>query len=108
MATTVFNLGGGKLHTTLSKTTINGGSAVAVSLPKCRVCVISYSTTWSDSWSRGELGVISGSAIKKDFVISNYNGMNHGTYVYTDVAESTTIDIGICPWQVNVHVACIQ
>ena len=108
MAATAFNFGGGKLHTTLSKMTINGGSAVVVSLPKCSVCVISYSTTWSDQWSRGELGVISGSATRKGFVMANYNGMNHGTYVYADVTESTKIDFGICPWQVNVHVACIQ
>ena len=108
MAATAFNSGGGKLHTTLNEMTINGGSAVVVSLPKCSVCVISYSTTWSDQWSRWGFGVISGSATGKGHVMANYNGINHNTYVYTDVTESTKIDFGICPLRVNVHVACIQ
>lgn len=108
MSATAFNFGGGKLHTTLSKKTINANADVVVTLPKCSVCVITYSTTWSDRWNRGEKGVISGSAIKKDFVIANYSAMNHGTYVYTNVAESTTIDFGSCPSQVNIQVACIK
>ena len=108
MAAIAFDFGGGKLHTTLSETTINGGSAVVVSLPKCSVCVISYSTTWSDKWSRDGLGVISGSATRKDDVMSNYSGMNHHTYIYADVAESTKIDFGVCPSQVNIQVACIK
>lgn len=96
------------MHTALSKTTIGENADVVVTLPKCSVCVITYSTRWSDKWNRNPKGVIAGSAIKKDFVMSNYSGMNHGTYVYTDVAESTKIDFGSCPWRVDVHVTCIK
>lgn len=108
MSATAFNFGRGKLHTTSSKTTINGGSAVAVSLPKCSVCVISYSTTYSSPWNRDGYGVISGSAKKIDSFMTIYNNMTFWTYIYSDVAESTTIDFGICPWRVDVHVTCIK
>ena len=96
------------MRTTLSKTTINGDSAVTVSLPKCSVCVISYSTTYSSPWKREGLGVISGSATKTDATLTCYNNMTFWTHTYRDVAESTTIDLGICPWRVDVHVACIK
>ena len=108
MSTTAFNMGGSKLHTTSSKKTINGGSAVVVSLPKCSVCVISYSTTYSSAWQRTGYGVISGLATKTDEALTCYNNMTFVTYTYRDVAESTTIDFGICPWRVDVHVTCIQ
>ena len=108
MSTTAFNMGGDKLHATLTKKTINGGSAVAVSLPKCSMCVISYSTTYSSPWNREGYGVISGSATKVVGWDTIYNNMTFFTYIYRDVAESTTIDFGICPWRVDVHTACIQ
>ena len=110
MSTTAFNMGESKLHTTSSKTTINGGSAVVVSLPKCSMCVISYTTTYSSPWQREGYGVISGSAteIEKDDRFTIYNNMTFWTRIYRDVAESTTIDFGICPWRVDVHVICIQ
>lgn len=101
-------LGGGKLHTTLSKKTINGGSAVVVSLPKCSMCVVSMATTWSDRWTRQPLGVTSGSATQTDYVGSNYSAMGFFTYAYENVAESTTIDFGVCPSRIDLHVSCIK
>ena len=90
--------------------TINGDSAVVVSLPKCSVCIISCSTTFSSPWQREGYSVISGSAIEieKDNRFTIYNKMTFWTRIYRDVAELTTIDLGICPWLVDAHMIYIQ